>query len=112
MGRLADRSVIVTGGGHGVGRAYCRRLVAEGAAVTIAELDGQAASDLADELTDAGGRALAVPTDVSDEQSVARMVDQAVEAFGSVDGLVNNAAVFATVPMSRVPLERRRLTSE
>ena len=106
MSRLSDRIVIVTGGGHGIGRAYCRRLVAEGASVVIAELDESAAKDVEQELTDGGGKALGVRTDVSDEASVTAMVGQTVEAFGRVDGLVNNAAMFATVPMSRVGLEQ------
>ena len=104
MSRLSGRTIIVTGGGHGIGKAYCRRLVEEGADVVIAELDEPAAQELASELGD--GKALAVGTDVADEASVTAMVQQAVDAFGRVDGLVNNAAIFATVPMSRVGLEK------
>ena len=106
MARLSGRNIIVTGGGHGIGKAYCRRLVAEGAAVAIAELDGDAAEQVARELTDEGGKALAVRTDVADEASVTDMAAQVVDAFGRIDGLVNNAAMFATVPMSRVGLEQ------
>jgi len=106
MSRLSGRSVIVTGGGHGIGKAYCRRLAAEGASVAIAELDGDAAQEVARELTEAGGRAVAVRTDVADEASVADMAARVVDAFGRIDGLVNNAAIFATVPMSRVGLEQ------
>ncbi|MGH3343367.1 MAG: SDR family NAD(P)-dependent oxidoreductase [Carbonactinosporaceae bacterium] len=105
MSRLSGRSVIVTGGGHGIGKAYCRRLAAEGAAVTIAELDESAARAVERELVAAGGSALAVQSDVADEESVGRLVQQVLAAFGHVDGLVNNAAVFATVPMARVGLE-------
>ena len=106
MSRLSGRSIIVTGGGHGIGKAYCRRLVAEGASVVIAELDGEAAEQVAGELTEGGGKALAVRTDVADEASVTQMAAQVVDAFGRIDGLVNNAAIFATVPMSRVGLEQ------
>ncbi|WP_395104019.1 SDR family NAD(P)-dependent oxidoreductase [Actinomadura sp. SCN-SB] len=102
MGRLTGRCVIVTGGGHGIGRAYCHRLAAEGAAVTIAELDAAAAEAVCEEIGDAGGTALAVPTDVADEDGVGRMVERSLAEFGRIDGLVNNAAIFATVPMSRV----------
>ncbi|MGH3666550.1 MAG: SDR family NAD(P)-dependent oxidoreductase [Egibacteraceae bacterium] len=104
--RLAERSVIVTGGGHGLGRAYCRRLAAEGAAVTIAELDPGAAGAVEREVRAAGGAAIAVPTDVADAASVGQMTRRTVEAFGRIDGLVNNAAVFTTVPMAREPLEQ------
>lgn len=106
MERLAGRTVVVTGGAHGIGVAYCRRLVHEGAAVIIADLDGEAGDRVAEELRDAdGGSVLAVTTDVSDETSVQTMVDTALDSFGSVDGLINNAALFSHVPMSRVRLE-------
>lgn len=106
MGRLSGRSVIVTGGGHGIGKAYCRRFAAEGAQVVVAELDGASAEGVERELVDAGGSALAVTTDVADEDSVRTMAERTVAAFGRIDGLVNNAAVFSQVPMSRVPLEQ------
>jgi 3-oxoacyl-[acyl-carrier protein] reductase len=102
MPRLSGRSVIVTGGGHGIGKAYCQRLVEEGAAVVIAEVDELAAAQVERLVSRAGGTALAVPTDVADEKSVTEMVDLARRRFGRIDGLVNNAAIFATVPMSRV----------
>src|SRR5436853_2637092 len=99
--RLESRVAIVTGGGHGIGKAYARRLADEGAAVVIAELDGAAAERVAAEI---GG--LAVRTDVADEASVAEMAQRALERFGRIDVLVNNAAIFATVPMSREPFDR------
>src|SRR2546428_4764259 len=95
--RLADAAAIVTGGGHGIGRHYAHGLAGEGAAVVIAELDGPAAEAAAAEINAEGGRALAVPTDVSDEASVKNMVAQTLQAFGKVDVLVNNAAIFASV---------------
>jgi 3-oxoacyl-[acyl-carrier protein] reductase len=97
---LQDRVAIVTGGGHGIGRAYARRLAEEGAAVGIAELDGPAAERVAAEV---GGLALA--TDVADKASVDNMARRALERFGRIDVLVNNAAIFATVPMSRAPFD-------
>jgi len=105
MARLTGRNVIVTGGGHGIGKAYCRRFAEEGAAVTIAELDDEAAHAVQGEIVAAGGSALAVRTDVSDEASVGAMVERSVAEFGRIDGVVNNAAIFATVPMSRVGIE-------
>ena len=98
--RLHDRVAIVTGGGHGLGHAYARRLAEEGAQLVIAELDGPAAERVAAEV---GG--IAVHTDVADEKSVNDMARRAVERFGRIDILVNNAAIFHTVPMSRAPFD-------
>jgi 3-oxoacyl-[acyl-carrier protein] reductase len=104
--RLADRVAIVTGGGHGIGKAYAVRLAEEGAKVVIAELDEAAAKAVEYALCQRGFEALGLRTDVADEASVAAMAAQTVKAFGRIDILVNNAAVFATVPMSRVPFDK------
>jgi 3-oxoacyl-[acyl-carrier protein] reductase len=106
MSRLAGRVAIVTGGGHGIGKAYASRLAAEGAKIVIAEIDEKAALAVAQELTSAGFEALGVRTDVSDPASVEKMAAAAVERFGRIDILVNNAAIFATVPMSRSPFDQ------
>jgi 3-oxoacyl-[acyl-carrier protein] reductase len=99
--RLEGRVAIVTGGGHGIGKAYARRLAEEGAAVVIAELDGAAAERVAAQV---GG--LALRTDVAEEASVAEMARRTAERYGRIDILVNNAAIFATVPMSRAPFDQ------
>jgi 3-oxoacyl-[acyl-carrier protein] reductase len=104
--RLEGRVAIVTGGGHGIGRAYARRLVEEGAKVVVAEIDAAAAEAAATELSSQGHSALAVRTDVAERASVEEMARRAVAAFGRIDVLVNNAAIFATVPMSRAPFDR------
>ncbi|HZS69188.1 MAG TPA: 3-oxoacyl-ACP reductase family protein [Burkholderiales bacterium] len=101
MKRLEGRVAIVTGAGHGLGKAYARRLAAEGAAVVIAELDAAAGERVAAEV---GG--LAVRTDVADEASCQEMARRAVERYGRIDVLVNNAAIFATIPMSRAPFDQ------
>ncbi|MDB5764261.1 MAG: putative short-chain dehydrogenase/reductase [Herminiimonas sp.] len=105
-GRLEGRVAIVTGGGHGIGKAYATRLASEGAKIVIAELDEKAAHAVAQELNAAGYEALAVRTDVSDPASVEKMAAAAIERFGRIDVLVNNAAIFATVPMSRSPFDQ------
>lgn len=103
--RLEDAVVVVTGAAHGIGAAYARRLVADGAAVVVADLDGVTAQDLAAELRGAGGRALAVRVDVADEDDVSALAAATVSEFGTITGLVNNAAVFSVVPMSRAPFD-------
>jgi 3-oxoacyl-[acyl-carrier protein] reductase len=100
-GRLNDRVAVVTGGGHGIGRAYAERLSAEGAAVVVAELDAEAAEKTASQIRANGGRSLAATTDVADKDSLAAMVEATLAEFGRIDVLVNNAAVFASIPISR-----------
>lgn len=104
-GRLEERVAIVTGGGHGIGKAYCKGLAGEGARIVIAEVDKKAADQTADELLSDGADVLAVQTDVADEASTLNMAAKTLERWGRIDVLVNNAAVFATIPISRGPLE-------
>jgi 3-oxoacyl-[acyl-carrier protein] reductase len=99
--RLNGKVAIVTGGGHGIGAAYCEGLAREGATVAVAELDAKAAHAVAEKLGKDGHRALAVPTDVAQEASTKAMAAEVVKAFGRIDVLINNAAIFATIPMTR-----------
>jgi meso-butanediol dehydrogenase / (S,S)-butanediol dehydrogenase / diacetyl reductase len=91
--RFANRTVIVTGGGSGIGRVMAQRFAAEGAAVVIADRFGRQAEAVAREVTVAGGKALASQTDVSLASQVEAMVDATQKAFGPVDVLINNAAI-------------------
>lgn len=102
---MADAVVVVTGAAHGIGAAYARALASEGAAVVVVDLDGEGAEKLAAELRESGGRALAFRVDVSSETDLAAMVEGTLAEFGTVTGLVNNAAVFSVVPMSRAPFD-------
>ncbi len=106
MKRLEGRVAIITGGGHGIGKAYARRFADEGAIVVVAELDAKAGDAVAKDLIDHGFKALAIATDVADQASTEAMARQTAEEFGKIDILVNNAAVFASVPMSRVPFDQ------
>ncbi len=94
---------IVTGGGQGLGRAFAKGFAAEGAVSVIAEINGDNARNVAAEITGAGGKALAIETDVSDANSVKAMVEQTLEEFGRIDVLVNNAALLQSI--RRVPVD-------
>lgn len=86
-----DRVAIITGAGRGIGRAVARALAEEGYRVVLAARTGPELDEAVSEITADGGEALAVPTDVTDATAVAQLVHRAVERFGGVDVLVNNA---------------------
>jgi len=91
--RLAGKSVIVTGGASGFGAGMVRRFAAEGASVLIADIDGQGAAELAEELIAASAEARPFQVDVTDDDGVGAMVRAAVQAFGKLDIVVNNAGM-------------------
>jgi NAD(P)-dependent dehydrogenase (short-subunit alcohol dehydrogenase family) len=93
MGRLEGRVAIVTGGAGGIGSATCRALAREGASVAIVDIDIDRADAVASEITEAGGMAMAVRTDLASEDEVVAMVAAVVERFGRLDALHNNAAL-------------------
>lgn len=99
---LEEKVVIVTGGARGIGRAYALGVAGEGGRVVVADLlDGQ---PVVDEIVASGGQAIAVTTDVSDEQANKAMAAAAAEAFGRIDVFIANAAMFSET--SRGPFDR------
>jgi len=97
--KLAGKTVIITGGARGIGKAYALALAQEGAQVAVADvLDGTA---VVEEMAQKGGEAIALRTDVSDEESVNIMTHAVQERFGRIDVLVNNAGIF--VGLTRKP---------
>ena len=97
--RFAGKVAVVTGSGQGIGETYARRLAAEGARVVIAELNAEKGRRVADEI---GEAALFVETDVADEDSCIAMANAAAAAFGGIDCLVNNAAIYSGMRKQRL----------
>lgn len=91
--RLEDKVAIITGAGQGIGRAYARRYLDEGAKVVVAEIDEERGRAALDDLAD-HGEVRFVQTDVADPESAGECVRETVAAFGRVDILVNNAALY------------------
>lgn len=90
---LSGKSVIVTGAAGGIGRAAALRFAAEGSKVLVADLNTEAAKSVVSEIEAAGGTALAVTGDLSDQAVIDEVVASAVGTFGGVDVLVNNAGI-------------------
>lgn len=91
--RLKDKVAIVTGGAYGLGRAFSLAMTDEGAKIVIADINQQAAENTIKEINARGGEAIAIKTDVSIVEETLKLADKAVDRFGKIDILVNNAAV-------------------
>lgn len=105
VGKLLDlhgKVAIVTGGALGIGQAITQRLAEAGAAVVIADIDVEAATETAAAITRAGGQAQAIRTDVSSVADVQEVVKRAATAYGRLDYLVNNAGVYPFAPVLKL----------
>jgi citronellol/citronellal dehydrogenase len=110
---LQGKTLVITGGSRGIGLAIAKRAAADGANIVLLakttepnpKLPGTLYS-AAEEVEAAGGKALPIPTDIRDENAVAAAVQQAVERFGGIDILVNNASAISLTPTPATPMKR------
>jgi 3-oxoacyl-[acyl-carrier protein] reductase len=103
--RLEGKTVIVSGAAHGIGRAYGERLAADGANVALLDIDGTRNDEVAAGIRKAGGKAVAIRTDVRDLAAFERAAAQAAKEFGGINGLVNNAGMLNVIPITRCNFE-------
>ena len=95
---LEQKTIIVTGGATGIGQAFAVGCAAQGANVVVADMNSP--EETLEAIKQVGGRAIGVQADVSNQDSLSAMADAALEAFGRIDGLVNNAAYFREVKLT------------
>lgn len=105
---LTDRVIIVTGGATGIGKVYATRLAEAGAKVVLADIVDEANQQLAEELAAAGHRVIARTTDVADQAKTEAMAQAAMDEWGRIDGLVNNASLMSVLgrkPWHEIPAD-------
>lgn len=97
--KLQGKAAIVTGAASGIGKAIAELLAKEGASVAIADLNEEAAREVADGIEAEGGRAMGIAMDVTDEQAVDRATEAVVDRFGGIDILISNAGIQIVAPV-------------
>jgi NADP-dependent 3-hydroxy acid dehydrogenase YdfG len=102
---IAGKVVVITGASSGLGEATARHLSAQGATVVLGARRIERLQVLVEEITRNGGKALAAATDVTDHDQVQRLVDAAVEKFGRVDVMINNAGLMPQSPLDRLKID-------
>jgi NAD(P)-dependent dehydrogenase (short-subunit alcohol dehydrogenase family) len=110
MGILNGKAVVITGSGRGIGAACARGVAAQGASVIVNDADADEAHKTAQEILNSGGQAFAFPADVSKWDEAGGLILSCIEKFGRIDGLVNNAALFHSGPVTAIdPVKARQL---
>ncbi len=107
--RLQNKITVITGAGHGIGKAYAQRFAAEGAQVVIADIDERAGESVAAALRESRLLAWARTTDVRNYKSIEGLVHETLERFGRIDVLLNNAAIYVTERLWKGPVEELAL---
>lgn len=102
---LQHKVVVITGASSGLGEAAARHLAAHGARLVLGARRVDRIESLADELNRAGGKALAVATDVTDHTQVKALVDAAVQTYGRIDVMINNAGLMPHAPLERLKID-------
>jgi NADP-dependent 3-hydroxy acid dehydrogenase YdfG len=102
---IEGKVVVITGASSGLGEAAARLLSAQGATVALGARRVHRIKSLADELTAGGGKALAIPTDVTHFEQVKRLADAAVQTYGRIDVMINNAGVMPHSPLERLKID-------
>ena len=102
---IEGKVVVITGASSGLGEATARLLSAQGASVVLGARRIDRIQSLADELTGSGGKALAIPTDVTHYDQVKRLVDAAVQTYGRIDVMINNAGLMPHSPLERLKID-------
>jgi NAD(P)-dependent dehydrogenase (short-subunit alcohol dehydrogenase family) len=110
--RLDGQAIIVTGASQGIGRAIALAFAREGASIVLAARTADKLNAVAAGIRAGGGEALAIPTDVTDELQVARMVEETLERYHQVDGLVNSAGVSPLASITETSLETWQRTMD
>src|SRR4030095_8199751 len=95
---LSGRSIIITGGGKGIGKVYAQEFAKAGARVVAADIDGAAAQSVAEARAAPGVETIGLAPDIASEESTKAMAQAALERFGAIDVLVNNASLMSVLP--------------
>lgn len=108
MNRLQGKAVVITGAGQGIGAAYAREAAAAGAHVVVNDIDAEAAEAIVAQIRIVGGTAVAHPADVRDPHAATALIQRCISEFGTLSGLVNNAAICLGEPIGNSNVEQLR----